>query len=171
MSEDLSIQGTLAETTVPDLFRSLIRSSETASVSLEATGRTDVVYVREGKITFASSTDPDMGLSEVLLRGGELNLTQYAQVSERLVTPRRVGALLVELGFLKPEDMSRAIERQASAIVLNSMRYRTGNYTIEFTQEFPEEIPTLPLSTERLILDGIRTIDFWSLITRWTKLS
>jgi len=41
MSEELSIQGTLAETTVPDLFRSLIRSSETAVVSLEGLGRTD----------------------------------------------------------------------------------------------------------------------------------
>ena len=137
MSEDLSIQGTLAETTVPDLFRSLIRSSETAIVSLEAIGRTDVVYVREGKITFASSTDPDMGLGEVLLRGGELNLNQYNQASERLVTPRRVGPLLVELGFLKPEDMSRAIERQASAIVLNAMRYRSGSYTIEFSHYEP----------------------------------
>jgi len=43
MSEELSIQGTLAETTVPDLFRSLIRSSETAIVSLEGLGRTDVI--------------------------------------------------------------------------------------------------------------------------------
>jgi hypothetical protein len=166
MSEDLSIQGTLAETTVPDLFRSLMRSSETAIVSLEGLGRTDVIYVTEGKIIFASSTDPDMGLGEVLLRGGELNLQQYNQASERLITPRRFGALLVELGFLKPEDLSRAVERQASAIVLNAMRYRSGNYTIEFNPNFPEEIVTLPLSTERLILDGIQRIDFWSLITR-----
>ena len=166
MSEELSIQGTLSETTVPDLFRSLIRSGETAIVSLEGLGRTDVIYVNEGKIIFASSTDPDMGLGEVLLRGGELNLNQYNQATERLVTPRRFGALIVELGLLKPEDLSRAVERQASAIVLNAMRYRTGNYSIEFTREFPEEIITLPLSTERLVLDGIQSIAFWSLIIR-----
>ena len=88
MSEELSIQGTLAETTVPDLFRSLIRSSETAVVSLEGLGRTDVIYVYEGKIIFASSTDPDMGLGEILLRQGDLNLTQYNQAMEHLVTPR-----------------------------------------------------------------------------------
>ncbi len=166
MSEELSIQGTLAETTVPDLFRSLIRSSETAIVSLAGFGRTDIIYVNEGKIIFASSTDPDMGLGEILLRGGELNLQQYNQASERLITPRRFGALLVELGFVKPEDLSRAVERQASAIVLNAMRYRSGSYTIEFTPDFPDDVITLPLSTERLILDGIRSIDFWSLITR-----
>ena len=166
MSDDLSIQGTLTETTVPDLFRSLIRSAETAIVSLEGAGRTDVIYVKEGKVIFASSTDPDQGLGEVLLRGGELNLTQYNQAAERLVTPRRYGALIVELGFLQPEDLSRAVERQASAVVLNAMRYRAGNYVIEFTQDFPEDIITLPLSTDRLILDGIQSIGFWSLITR-----
>ena len=133
MSDELSIQGTLAETTVPDLFRSLIRSSETAIVSLEGLGRTDVIYVNEGKITYASSTDPDMALGEVLLRSGDLNLQQYNQAMEHLVTPRRFGGLLCELGYLKPDDLSRAVERQASAIVLNAMRYRAGNYTIEFT--------------------------------------
>ncbi len=166
MSEELSIQGTLAETTVPDLFRSLIRSSETAIVSLEGLGQTDIIYVNEGKIIFASSTDPDMGLGEVLLRSGELNLQQYNQAMERLVTPRRFGALLCELGYLKTDDLSRAVERQASAIVLNAMHYRSGNYTIEFTPNFPVEIVTLPLTTERLILDGIQRIDFWSLIIR-----
>lgn len=166
MSDDLSIQGTLAETTVPDLFRSLIRSNETAMVTLEGAVRNDVIYMTEGKIVFASSEDPDMGLGEVLLRSGELSLTQYAAAMERLLIPKRMGALLCDLGFIKPEELIRSVERQASAIVLNAMRYRAGNYTIEFTSTFPDDILTLPLNTERLILDGVAAIDFWSLITR-----
>ena len=166
MSEELSIQGTLAETTVPDLFRSIIRSSETAIVSLDAIGRNDTIYFSEGRIIYASSTDPDVGLAETLFRGGELNLQQYNAVMDRLVVSRRIGSLLVELGYLKPEELSRAIERQSSAIVVNAMRYRAGSYTIEFTASFPDEIITLPLTTERLVLDGVRNIDFWSLIMR-----
>src|SRR5215217_3409558 len=158
MSDDLSIQGTLAETTVPDLFRSIVRSGETAILSLDAIGRNDVVYFNEGKIIFASSSDPDMGLAETLLRGGELNLEQYTKAMDRLVVSRRIGSLLIELGYLKPDELSRAVERQASAIVLNAIEYRTGSYTIEFTSQFPDEIVTLPLSTERLILDGVRRI-------------
>lgn len=166
MSEDLSIQGTLAETTVPDLFRSIIRSSETAILSLDAIGRNDAIYFNEGRMISASSTDPDMGLAETLLRGGELNLQQYNQAMERLVVSRRIGSLLMELGYLKPDELSRAVERQASAIVLNAMSYRSGSYTIEFTSNFPDEIIALPLSTERLILDGVRRIEYWSLIIR-----
>lgn len=166
MSDDLSIQGELSETTVPDLCRSLIRSSETAVVTLQSEGRADTIYFREGKIIYASSTDPDMALGEVLLRSGELNLPQYDQAMERLVTSRRMGALLCELGYLQPDGLLRAIERQASAIVLGAMAYRGGNYSIEFTENFQEEIVALPLATERLILDGIQRVEYWSLIFR-----
>lgn len=166
MSDELSIQGTLADTTVPDLLRSLVRSSETAVVSLDAIGRHDVIYFNEGRIIFASSTDSDMGLAETLLRGGELNLHQYNQAMERVVVSRRIGSLLIELGYLKPDELSRAVERQVSAIVLNAMQYRNGSYTIEFTSNFPDEIIALPLSTERLILDGVRQVEYWSLILR-----
>jgi hypothetical protein len=166
MSDELSIQGTLAETTVADLFRSIIRSNETAILSLDAIGRNDAIYFNEGRMIFASSTDPDMGLAETLLRGGELNLQQYNHAMERVVVSRRIGSLLMELGYLKPDELSRAVERQASAIVLNAMSYRSGSYTIEFTSDFPDEIIALPLSTERLILDGVRRIEYWSLILR-----
>lgn len=166
MDENLSIQGTLAETTVPDLIRSIVRSSETAILSLDAIGRNDAIYFYEGRIVYASSSDPDMGLAETLLHSGELSIEQYNHAMERLVVARRIGGLLVELGYLAPDGLTRAAERQASAIVLNAMAYRTGSYTIEFTSQMPEGIIVLPLSTERLILDGVRRIEYWSLITR-----
>jgi hypothetical protein len=166
MEDNLSIQGALAETTVPDLFRSIVRSSETAVLSLDAIGRNDTIYFSEGRLVFAASTDPDVGLAETLLRSGELTIAQYNHAMERLVVQRRIGGLLCELGYLKPEDLTRSIERQANAIVLNAMAYRTGSYTIEFTDHVPDGIISLPLATERLILDGVRRIEYWSLITR-----
>jgi hypothetical protein len=166
MSDSLSIQGTLAETTVPDLFRSLVRSGETGIVSLEAIGRSDVIYFRDGRIVFASSSDLDMGLGEILLRGGELTLQQYNQAMDRLVVQRRIGALLCELGYLQSDGLLRALERQANAIVLNAIHYRTGSYSVEFTDDFPPDIVTLPLNSERLILDGVQSIEYWSLISR-----
>lgn len=166
MSDDLSIQGELSETTVPDLFRSLIRSSETGIVTLDTPGRADTIFFSEGKIVSASSSDPDMGLAEVLLRDGDLNLRQYDEAMDRVVVSRRVGSLLLEMGYLQPEELMRAAEHQASAIVLSSLSHRNGAYKVEFTSEFPDEIITLPLHTERLVLDGIHRIEYWSLITR-----
>jgi hypothetical protein len=166
MEDNLSIQGALAETTVPDLIRSIVRSSETAVLSLEAIGRNDSIYFYEGRIVYASSSDPDMGLAETLLRSGEISIDQYNQAMDRVVVARRIGGILVEMGYLASDELTRAAERQASAIVLNAMAYRTGSFTIEFMPSMPDGIIVLPMSTERLILDGVRRIEYWSLITR-----
>lgn len=166
MSEDLTIQGTLAETTVPDLCRSLIRSGETAVVTLEAIGRHDSIYFRGGKIVYAATSDPDLGLAEVLLRKGDLGIAEYAKVTEAVSGTQRIGSVLVEIGVLKPEELMRAVERQVNEIVMHALGFRTGSYTIEFTSEFDRDIPRLPIQTERLLIDGIERIEYWSLVSR-----
>lgn len=166
MSDDLSIQGTLAETTVPELFRSVIRSNETGIVSLDSDSQHDDIYFRDGRIVFASSSDPDLSLAEVLLRSGELNLQQYTDATENSLGSKRMGAVLCELGYLRPEGLLRAVEQQVNQIVMRCVGYRTGNYAMEFTSEFPKEILDLTLNAERLLMDGIQKIDTWSLISR-----
>ncbi|HXG59565.1 MAG TPA: DUF4388 domain-containing protein [Thermoanaerobaculia bacterium] len=163
---DLSIRGSLDETTVPDLFRSLIRSGETAIASFDGVGRSDVVYFREGRIISASSSDPDTGLGEILLRSGELTVQQYQHAMEKTAVARRTGAVLVELGYLQPEELMRASERQVSAIVSAVLAYRSGTYTVEFVADLPPEIIALPIPTERLLLDALRGIEYWSLVWR-----
>ncbi|HVR43861.1 MAG TPA: DUF4388 domain-containing protein [Thermoanaerobaculia bacterium] len=166
MSEELTIQGTLAETTVPDLCRSLIRSAETAVVTLEAIGRHDSIYLRRGKIVYAATSDPDLGLAEVLLRNGEIGIHDYIRATESATSHQRIGSVLCELGYLKPEELVRALERQVSDVVIHALAYRSGSYTIEFTADFDREIPRLPIQTERLLLDGVGRITEWSLVSR-----
>jgi len=69
-------------------------------------------------------------------------------------------------------DTTPALFVLGAAIELTSAR---GGRTVDVNDFYtgyrktvlaPDEIVTLPLSTERLILDGIARIDFWSLITR-----
>lgn len=166
MSDDLSIEGTLDETTVPDLFRTLIRSGETGIVTLAAAGRNDSIFFLAGRIIYATSSDPDLGLGEILLRKGELSLQQYSDSMDAVTSSRRVGSVLCDRGYLQPEELIGAIEEQVKEIVLNSVSYRDGSYAVEFTDAFPPGIITLPLSTERLMLDGVRSIQHWSLIER-----
>ena len=109
----LSIQGALAETTVPDLFRSLVRSSETAILSLDAIGRNDTIYFRKGRSSTRRAPIPTWGWPRRCCGSGELNLQQYDTAMERLVVSRRIGSLLCELGYLKPDELTRAVERQA----------------------------------------------------------
>jgi hypothetical protein len=163
---DLSIQGTLEETTVPDLFRNLLKSSETAVVSLDADQRHDTIYFADGKIVFATTSDDDLGLAEVLLESGELNLDQYRDALERSTGAKKIGTILCELGYLKTDELIRAVERQVTRIVSHALAFRSGSYTIEFLSELGREIVTLQLPTDRVMLDGVARIGRWSLISR-----
>jgi hypothetical protein len=166
MSEELSIQGALEETTLADLCRSLARNGETAVITVEAADRHDSIYFREGKIVFAASSDPDLGLAEVLLRGGELSLDQYELATESVGGSHRIGSVLVELGYLQTDALMRAVERQVKMIVVSALALRSGSYTIDFTARFNRDIPGLPIQTERLLLDGVQQIEYWTLISR-----
>jgi hypothetical protein len=166
MSDELTIQGTLAEATTPDLCRSLIRSGETALVTLEAIGRHDSIYFHGGKIVYAASSDPDLGLAEVLLRRGEIGAEQYRRALESVSGSQHVGSVLVSLKYLKSNELMRAVERQVSDIVINALSFRSGSYLIEFVAGFDRDIPLLSIPTERLLMDGIERIDYWSLISR-----
>lgn len=167
MSEDdFSIQGQLSESTVPDLFRSLVRSSETAVLTLTTGQRHDEIFFIEGRIVSASTSDPDLGLGEVLLRGGEIDLAQYNDAHEKALTNRRIGAVLCDLGHLATEGLSRALERQVRRIVSDSVSLRDGSFVLDFGRQFDSEIVQLPISTERLLLDAVNSIEHWSLVAR-----
>ena len=49
---------------------------------------------------------------------------------------------------------------------MQTLGFRDGEYTIDFTGDFGPEVMTLPLKTERLIMDGMTSIQHWSLIQR-----
>jgi hypothetical protein len=167
MSDELTIQGTLAEATVPDLCRSLIRSGETAIVTLEAIGRHDSIYFRDGRIVYAATSDSDLGLAEVLLRRGEIGVQEYRRAIESMSGAQHIGSVLVALKYLKANELMRAVERQVCEIVMQAVSFRSGSYLIDFvTGGFDRDVPNLAIPTERLLMDGIEQIEFWSIISR-----
>lgn len=166
VSDRLSIEGSLEETTVPDLVRALTRRGETAVLSIERTDRNDSIYVLDGQIVFATTSDTDYGVAEILFRSGDINLENYKRVLEKIGGARRVGAVLCELGYLQADELLGAYERQVSRILRQALGFRSGSYRIDFTSDFGPEVMKLPLKTDRLILDAVNEIDHWSLISR-----
>lgn len=169
MTDELRIEGNLAETTVPDLYRSLIRSAETGVITLDIRERKDQVFFLEGRVVYATTTDPDRGLCETLMRVGDLSQSQYERAMEEILSAKKIGSILCDLGYMKPETLPHAIEQQVSSIVADTVAYRTGDYVVVLSPELPRDILTLNLNTERLIMNGIERVESWSLIARGAR--
>ena len=92
------LAGRLEGFSLPDLLWSLCRCQGTGVLRLVRGDFETAVYIEEGRIVFASSSDPDDRLGELFLRGGLIKIEQLDQAISQLNTGKRLGALLVEAG-------------------------------------------------------------------------
>ena len=164
--EGLTLRGRIEDSSVPELLRSVLGSGETGVLTLRGGGVTKSVYMHMGRVIYAKSTNPDERLGESLLVRGKITVRHYLEASKLIRPGRKLGAILVELGAIEPEDLLPAVEQHVREILLDVFTWTTGEYELLMTEPGLEDVVTLNLSLENLILEGIRRTRSWSRIHR-----
>jgi hypothetical protein len=164
--EGLTLRGSLEETSVPELLKSVLGSGETGVLTFLNGSVQKSVHLHKGRVVYARSSDPDERLGENLLLRGKITVRQYLEAGQLIAPGRRLGTILVELGALDPEDLISAIEQHVREILLDVFTWTTGEYELVMTEPGQEDVIALNLSTEGLIVDGIRRTRSWSRIFR-----
>ncbi len=164
--EGLTLRGSLEETSAPELLKSVLGSGETGVLTFRKAEVTKSVHLHMGRVVYARSSNPDERLGEDLLLRGKITVRQYLEASRLIAPGRRLGKILVELGALEPEDLIGAIEHHVKEILLDVFTWTTGEYALVMTEPGNDDVVALNLSTEMLILEGIRRTRAWSRIYR-----
>jgi len=158
--------GNLEQFALPDLLTSICATQETGVLRLTRHGISKSIYIQEGRIVFATSTDPDDRLGELLLTKGLLHIRDFEEASSRISPQKRLGALLVEMGNLKAEELVRAVVEQVKDIVFDLFLWSDGEYHYAGGELPSREVITLRLSTPEVILGGVLRINRWSRVLR-----
>ena len=164
--EGLTLRGRIEETSVPELLKSVLGSGETGVLTFRRNDATKSVHLHMGRVVYARSGDPDERLGEDLLLRGKITVRQYLEASRLIAPGRRLGTILVELGAVEPEDLIGAVEHHVKEILLDVFAWSTGEYELVMTEPGQDDVIALNLSTEALILEGIRRTRAWSRIFR-----
>lgn len=164
MSSDLPPKSFLRNYSLPKILIHLNRRRATGTLSVTAQGVTRKIFIERGNAIFASSTYEDDRLGEMLLKAGKIDYHQYDQaVQDMKHSGKRLGAVLVGLGILTPDDLFQGVKYQVEEIIYSLFRLKDGLY--EFGEgEVPPEVITLDLSTANIIHEGVRRIDDWTRI-------
>jgi hypothetical protein len=158
--------GSLADTDFPDLIHALHERRWTGTIELNR-GRVDSsVTVQGGRLTFATSTNRDERLGELLLRKEKITLRQYYEAGKAIRKGKRLGALLVEQGALDARDLVKAVVDHTQEVIYSVFHWTEGFYRLREGLEGDGETITLKLSTANIILEGIHRITAWSRIER-----
>jgi hypothetical protein len=164
--EALTLKGRIEDSSVPELMRSILSSGETGVFTFRNGDVTKSVFMHMGRVVYARSTDPDERMGESLLARGKITARQYLEASELIRPGRRLGTILVEMGALGAEDLLPAIEAHVREILLDVFVWTRGEYELVMNEPGLDDILTLNISIENVILEGIRRTTAWSRIFR-----
>ena len=157
--EKLSIEGLLRDYQVSDILLYLKNNNKTGILEITKGSIIKKIYVKSGNVIFAISNKEEERLGEFLLRKGKITLDQYSKSVDILEkTGKRQGAVLVELGYLKPYDLIWAVQSQVEEIILSLFQWEDGEFIFKECPLPTKEVITLKISTANLIYYGIKRI-------------
>lgn len=156
--EELTIRGSLSESSLMELLSSISRSRETGVLNFHDLGRWKAIYFKEGQIVYATSNVLDDRLGEFLLKQGKITVRQFLDASKLISPGKRLGAVLVDLEILSTDELLIAIQQQVQEIVYSLFEWTQGEYEFVMKDLAAEGPITLDLNTENVILEGIRRI-------------
>jgi hypothetical protein len=165
--DDLVIRGQIETTSVPELLRSLLNSGETGVLTVRNGEAKKSIYLLSGRVAYASSNNVDERMGEVLLVRGKITVRQFVEASKRIRPGLRLGTILVELGALEPEELIPMVELHVKSILMDLFTWIAGEYTFVIKElEGRDNVAALNMSTENLILEGIRNTHSWQQVIR-----
>jgi hypothetical protein len=135
------------------------RRTATGVLTLRAGAVTKSIYVKEGQIIFATSTEPHDRLGEILVKSGKItrdHLEQALQIYQKSGGLKKLGAILVEKGFLPPKELFDGLKIQVKEIILSLFLWSSGEY--RFEESLPPDIIQLHIDFEALISEIIERI-------------
>lgn len=157
-------RGSLEQHSLPELLRPLVREQKTGLLRCRRGRVTKTIYLSEGRLIFARSTDPDDRLGETLLRKGLINYRALEESVRGIEAGKRQGTLLVEGGAIRARDLVEGVSEQVREIICDLFTWDDGEY--EFVEgDLPSrEVIVLHMSTGDLLLEGVRRVQRWSRI-------
>lgn len=89
-----------------------------------------------------------------------------ALLANRHGTTRRLGAQVVQLGYVDRDQLHRVLRRQSAELVYEIIRWGAGTFEFERCAALPAEVLEFEfgLGIDELLMEGFRRVDEWGLI-------
>jgi tetratricopeptide (TPR) repeat protein len=164
----MAIKGSLKEASLPDVLQLLALGKKTGCLAVADRQNFGYIYFEEGRICYASIVNRRDRIGD-LLRKNQLvtneQLDQAIHVQE-VHRERRLGDILIELGFVGREQLERLLYLQIEEAVYHLFTWMQGTFNFEAGVRPEQQVFTVSINPESLLLEGARRVDEWSQIEK-----
>jgi len=161
MTEDKFVfRGRLEDESLPEMLATIHRYRVPGVMEVSNDTVSKHVYIVDGDVIFADSTDPAERLGTMLLEEGKISEAQMKVSSDEMTRSRgkRHGEVLVDLGFLPAEELGPAVRRQVHRILWDLFNWDEGSVSFRVGRFREDEVFKITIPTPRAVLDGCRRI-------------
>jgi hypothetical protein len=150
-------RGDLSQTALPEILYTIHRFQVPGVIEATRDGVMKRVYIKEGNVVHASSSDREDSLGNYLLRSGTLTPEIFEDtMRERERLQKRYGVLLIERGILSPAEIYRAIRQQIEEVVWSLFYWQDGAVIFSIGDFREPDSVRIQLPMRQVILQGIK---------------
>ncbi len=166
----MALEGTIKDFGLPDIFQLIGLQRKTGILTLKNEKDTVTVTFENGMVVMGDSTAKRLEdrLGSVLVKQGKLSRDRLEEALQtQKATLQRLGHVLTTQNHITDGDLREALQVQVSQLVFKVFRWRDGEYHFAPTDsvEYDHEHFS-PLSTDFIIMEGIRMVDEWPIIEK-----
>jgi hypothetical protein len=161
------LQGSLKEFSLPNIFQLVKMSSKTGSLTIRRENEWGKIFFKDGLIHYAFSVPQSLPLGERLVNAGSITPAQLKQaLAEQKKSPEagRIGAILLERGFIDREGLESVVREQIQDAAFNFFGWPEGEFEFTADEVVTDQDVLVEMNVENVIMEGCRRIDEWELI-------
>ncbi|HRP08113.1 MAG TPA: tetratricopeptide repeat protein [Gemmatimonadales bacterium] len=157
----MAIKGSLREASLADVVQLIFLGRRSGCLSVASERNFASIWFDEGWVSFASLLSRNDRLGERLVASGRLGQSALdeAIAAQAAVPGRRLGEVLVQLGHLSRDQLEAELRRQVEETVYLLFGWTSGTFSFEAGVVPDEDITTVRLNPEGLLLEGARRVD------------
>lgn len=160
---DLDLQGKIERFTLPEIFQLVSTGRKTGTLGIQRDDDIVMVYFQNGSVIYGYGPRKTYHLGRMLVEMGRITTPQLDEVIAEQAAPssggKRLGQLLMDKRYIDRADLEEAVRRQVEELIYSLMSWDRGSFKF-YENQFPtEEEITINLSTENVILEGLRRLD------------
>ena len=163
----MPLSGTIQDFGVADIFQLISQQVKTGRLTLSNGAESVVVLFRDGAVIHAENvTTPNERLfGNLLVRAEIIDRKQLeGGLEEQERTLKRIGAVLVELGYVDRETVVEFARLQMMETIYGLFSWNRGTYEFESRDIDASPDGVDPVRAEHIVMNGIRMTDEWPVL-------
>lgn len=156
MEKRFEYRGDLAVTPLAEILATIHRYRVPGVLRVSREGRERRIYLENGLVVFAATSEREVGLGAYLLRRRVLSPELGREAARRVREGLRLGQILLEMGVLDEQGLKEAVSGQIREILWGAFDWESGEVVFDIGERRSQESIRIDLSIPEVILEGIR---------------